>query len=255
MVPLLARDAERLREAYGLRADAVHARGRRARLRRAGDDDAGAGGGRAGARDGCRCLAGGARLRARAPARRAARERLPWSRDDRAFALAAVLLVVVPVAPAARRHRGVRSLPAARGRRRRGRCCARRCALTGDRACSVRRLAAPARPPARLSRSGACLTLLHMSGVTYRYPGDARPALDDVDLVAGRGRDVVLAGLSGSGKSTLLRAACGLVPHFYGGEMAGQRARSAGATRATHGPARRRRRGGDGASRTPSRRS
>ena len=31
------------------------------------------------------------------------------------------------------------------------------------------------------------------------------------------GRVVVLAGGSGSGKSTLLRAACGLVPHFYGG--------------------------------------
>ena len=31
----------------------------------------------------------------------------------------------------------------------------------------------------------------------------------------------MLAGASASGKSTLLRAACGLVPHFHGGEFAG----------------------------------
>ena len=33
---------------------------------------------------------------------------------------------------------------------------------------------------------------------------------------------VLLAGASGSGKSTLLRAACGLVPHFFGGTLAGR---------------------------------
>src|SRR5918992_225593 len=32
----------------------------------------------------------------------------------------------------------------------------------------------------------------------------------------------LLAGVSGSGKSTLLRALCGLVPHFHGGEAAGE---------------------------------
>ena len=40
-----------------------------------------------------------------------------------------------------------------------------------------------------------------------------------------------------SGKSTLLRAACGLVPHFFGGEVAGTRRRSAAWTRASTGPA------------------
>jgi energy-coupling factor transport system permease protein len=93
MVPLLARDAERMREAYALRADAVAARGRRARLQRAGTMT--------------RALAAGALERAmdaaaslevrgygarRQPVR-AARRRLPWSRDDRAFALAAAALV------------------------------------------------------------------------------------------------------------------------------------------------------------------
>ncbi|HVS99514.1 MAG TPA: ATP-binding cassette domain-containing protein, partial [Solirubrobacterales bacterium] len=36
------------------------------------------------------------------------------------------------------------------------------------------------------------------------------------------GEFVLLAGRSASGKSTLLRAACGLVPHFHGGELDGR---------------------------------
>ena len=59
-------------------------------------------------------------------------------------------------------------------------------------------------------------------GVTYAYPGEAAPALRDVTLAIEPGELCVLAGLSGHGKSTLLRAACGLVPHFYGGSFAGR---------------------------------
>ncbi|MEZ5155959.1 MAG: ATP-binding cassette domain-containing protein [Solirubrobacterales bacterium] len=62
---------------------------------------------------------------------------------------------------------------------------------------------------------------LDITGLEYRYPGRERLALDGIDLRLGRGEFVVLAGRSGSGKSTLLRAACGLVPHFHGGEIAG----------------------------------
>src|SRR5688572_20925841 len=47
---------------------------------------------------------------------------------------------------------------------------------------------------------------------------------------------VVLAGRSGSGKTTLLRAACGLVPHFHGGEVAGH-FEVAGLDTRDHGPA------------------
>jgi energy-coupling factor transporter ATP-binding protein EcfA2 len=67
--------------------------------------------------------------------------------------------------------------------------------------------------------SEAALTL---EAVDYRYPGAERLALDDVSVELAAGEFVVLAGRSGSGKSTLLRAACGLVPHFHGGEIAGE---------------------------------
>src|SRR5215510_8000724 len=50
------------------------------------------------------------------------------------------------------------------------------------------------------------------------------------------GEFTVLAGRSGSGKSTLLRAACGLVPHFHGGEVEGQ-LEVAGRDVRSHGPA------------------
>src|SRR5918996_1594334 len=56
---------------------------------------------------------------------------------------------------------------------------------------------------------------------TYRYPDAQSDALRDVALGIEPGEFVVLAGRSGSGKTTLLRAACGLVPHFHGGEASG----------------------------------
>src|SRR5436309_2538582 len=57
---------------------------------------------------------------------------------------------------------------------------------------------------------------------TYTYPERAAPALADLTLDIEPGSFVVVAGESGSGKSTLLRAACGLVPHFHGGEASGE---------------------------------
>jgi energy-coupling factor transporter ATP-binding protein EcfA2 len=80
------------------------------------------------------------------------------------------------------------------------------------------------------------VTALALSGVTYRYPDAAEPALRDVTLTVEPGEFVVLAGGSGSGKSTLLRAACGLVPHFHGGTFAG-RLLCAGLDSRDHGPA------------------
>jgi len=63
---------------------------------------------------------------------------------------------------------------------------------------------------------------LELEGLTYTYPGAPVPALDGVSLEIGEGELVLLAGRSGCGKTTLLRAACGLVPHFHGGEIEGR---------------------------------
>jgi energy-coupling factor transport system ATP-binding protein len=57
---------------------------------------------------------------------------------------------------------------------------------------------------------------------SYRYPESERDALREISLDVGPGELTVLAGRSASGKSTLLRAACGLVPHFHGGEVSGR---------------------------------
>ena len=79
------------------------------------------------------------------------------------------------------------------------------------------------------------MSALRLTGVTYRYPGSAAPALTDVSLEVSAGEFVVLAGASGSGKSTLLRAASGLVPRFHGGEFSG-RVTAAGLDTREHGP-------------------
>jgi energy-coupling factor transport system ATP-binding protein len=62
---------------------------------------------------------------------------------------------------------------------------------------------------------------LAIEGLGYAYPHAERRALDGVSLRLERGEFALLAGRSASGKSTLLKAACGLVPHFHGGEIDG----------------------------------
>jgi energy-coupling factor transport system ATP-binding protein len=71
--------------------------------------------------------------------------------------------------------------------------------------------------------------------LSYRYPERTAPALSDVSLELAPGSFTLLAGESGSGKSTLLRALCGLVPHFHGGEVAGE-LEVAGMSVRDHGP-------------------
>ncbi len=72
--------------------------------------------------------------------------------------------------------------------------------------------------------------------LSYRYPEARSEALSDLSLRVDAGEFVVLCGRSASGKSTLLRAACGLVPHFYGGEVEGELS-VAGMDVRGHGPA------------------
>jgi energy-coupling factor transport system ATP-binding protein len=62
---------------------------------------------------------------------------------------------------------------------------------------------------------------LAIERLAYSYPHAGRPALADVSLTLAAGELALLAGRSACGKSTLLRAACGLVPHFHGGEIEG----------------------------------
>ncbi|HSK50146.1 MAG TPA: ATP-binding cassette domain-containing protein, partial [Solirubrobacterales bacterium] len=62
---------------------------------------------------------------------------------------------------------------------------------------------------------------LEVAGLTYSYPHADGPSLRDVSLRIAPGEFVLLAGRSASGKSTLLKAACGLVPHFHGGQLDG----------------------------------
>jgi energy-coupling factor transporter ATP-binding protein EcfA2 len=72
------------------------------------------------------------------------------------------------------------------------------------------------------NRTGSLPSPLVVEGLTYSYPRSGRPALDGISFELEAGQFVLLAGGSGSGKTSLLRAACGLVPHFHGGEIGGE---------------------------------
>ncbi|MFD8911152.1 ABC transporter ATP-binding protein [Streptomyces sp. NPDC059575] len=53
-------------------------------------------------------------------------------------------------------------------------------------------------------------TLISARGLTFRYPGSDRPAVDHVDLDLKRGETVALVGENGSGKTTLVHLLTGL---------------------------------------------
>ncbi len=76
---------------------------------------------------------------------------------------------------------------------------------------------------------------LAIDSLTYTYAGAPGPVLRDVSLRVDAGEFLVLAGRSGTGKTSLLRAACGLIPHFHGGEIEG-RAEIAGRDTREFGP-------------------
>jgi ABC-type Mn2+/Zn2+ transport system ATPase subunit len=60
---------------------------------------------------------------------------------------------------------------------------------------------------------------LSMGGVSYRYPGAARDALEEVSLSVSAGERVALMGPNGAGKSTLIKLACGLLEMQEGSLM------------------------------------
>jgi energy-coupling factor transport system ATP-binding protein len=73
-----------------------------------------------------------------------------------------------------------------------------------------------------LATEPRAVSALALTGVTYAYPTADFPVLSDITLNLSPGEFTLLAGRSASGKSTVLRAACGLVPHFHGGEIEGR---------------------------------
>ncbi|MBC7289796.1 MAG: ATP-binding cassette domain-containing protein, partial [Actinotalea sp.] len=77
--------------------------------------------------------------------------------------------------------------------------------------------------------------MIRFTDVTVTYPGARSAALQGVDLHVAEGELCLVVGPTGSGKSTLLKAACGLVPHFTGGLLAGE-VTVAGRDTRTHPP-------------------
>ena len=64
--------------------------------------------------------------------------------------------------------------------------------------------------------------MIRIEGLTFCYSDRAQPALKDINLDISDGEFVLVTGPSGGGKSSLCRCLNGLIPHFYGGEIAGR---------------------------------
>ncbi|MCU0520415.1 MAG: energy-coupling factor transporter ATPase [Anaerolineae bacterium] len=60
-----------------------------------------------------------------------------------------------------------------------------------------------------------------IKGLTYRYRGTKKNAIEAIDLELEKGEFLVLMGPSEAGKSTLAACINGLIPHFHKGKLAG----------------------------------
>ena len=63
--------------------------------------------------------------------------------------------------------------------------------------------------------------MIKIRDLTFYYGDASRPALQDVNLDIEDGEFVLVTGPSGCGKTSLCRCFNGMIPHFYGGEIAG----------------------------------
>ena len=64
--------------------------------------------------------------------------------------------------------------------------------------------------------------MIKIEDLTFSYSSIGRPSLKGINLEIGGGEFVLVTGPSGGGKSSLCRCLNGLIPHFYGGEIAGR---------------------------------
>ena len=64
--------------------------------------------------------------------------------------------------------------------------------------------------------------MIRIEDLTFYYSGAMQPALEGINLEIRDGEFVLVTGPSGSGKSSLCRCLNGLIPHFYGGKIAGR---------------------------------
>ncbi|CAM3909432.1 ABC transporter ATP-binding protein [Kibdelosporangium persicum] len=70
--------------------------------------------------------------------------------------------------------------------------------------------AAGAEPPPALTEPASPFRTLRARGVTFTYPGAARPTLHGVDISLHQGEIIALVGANGSGKTTLAKILAGL---------------------------------------------
>ena len=64
--------------------------------------------------------------------------------------------------------------------------------------------------------------MIKIENFTFYYSDAEKPALEDINLEIQDGEFVLVTGPSGGGKSSLCRCLNGLIPHFYGGKVAGK---------------------------------
>ena len=65
------------------------------------------------------------------------------------------------------------------------------------------------------------MSYIEMKELTYYYPKESKPVLQNINLKVNRGEILFVVGESGSGKSTLAKCISGAVPNFYGGSIKG----------------------------------
>ncbi|MDR0946635.1 MAG: energy-coupling factor ABC transporter ATP-binding protein [Ruminococcus sp.] len=63
--------------------------------------------------------------------------------------------------------------------------------------------------------------MIKIENFSFKYKGNDKFALHNINLDIENGAFLGLSGVSGSGKTSLLYACCGVIPHFYKGDFYG----------------------------------